>query len=238
MAKRIIQEIKHFTDLEHIWWGARTSGGQKRYDIKAQLFKKYCQPKPTDKILEIGCGDGEFTRRIVSLKSSITATDITPAVITRAKKNIHLKNVKFLLKNAENLKFRASSFDIVCGISILHHIDTKKALQESYRVLKKGGSIFFTEPNLLNPLISIGLNIDWLRQKMEFSPGETALLRWQVKKMLTDIGFRAVIVKNHDFLYPLTPRPLIETAKKLSNILEKTPLIKEISGSLIIYAIK
>lgn len=238
MAKRIIQEIKHFTDLEHIWWGAKTPGGQKRYDIKTQLFEKYCQPKPIDKILELGCGDGEFTRRIIGIKSSIVATDITPAVITRAQKNIHSKNVKFLLDNAENLNFKANSFDIVCGISILHHINTKKALQESYRVLKKGGSIFFTEPNLLNPLISVGLNIDWLRQKMEFSPSETALVRWQVKKILTDIGFRAVMVKNHDFLFPLTPKPFIKTAKKLSNFLEKTPLVKEISGSLIIYAIK
>ena len=236
--KRSAQEIKHFTNLEHIWWGAKTPGGQKRYDIKAKLFKEYCRPLPTDKILEIGCGDGEFSRRIVSLKSSIIATDITPAVITRAKKNSHPKNIKFILENAENFKFKTDSFDIVCGVSILHHINIKKALQESYRVLKKGGSLFFTEPNLINPLVFIGLNVDWLRQKMEFSPSETALIRWQVEKLLKDTGFRAVIVKNHDFLFPLTPKPFIKTVSQISSVLEKIPLVKEISGSLIIYAIK
>lgn len=238
MLKRTSQEIGHFSNLEHIWWGAKTIAGQKRYDIKTQLFKKYCRPKGGEKILEIGCGDGEFTKRVADTKIKISATDVTPAVIERAKRNLALRGVRFSVDDAESLSFDDNSFDAVCGISILHHLNTRRALEEAYRVLKKGGRIFFTEPNLLNPLIFLGLNINYLRKRLEFSPQETALVRWKATRVLNEIGFRKIMVRNYDFLFPHTPPFLINTIIRLSNKLETVPLIKEISGSLVIYAVK
>ena len=85
---RIQQEIKHFTELEYIWSGQKTPAGQKRYDNKAVLFRKICKPVAKDKVLEIGSGDGVFTKRLKGIKSQIVATDITPAVIERSKKII------------------------------------------------------------------------------------------------------------------------------------------------------
>jgi len=235
---RTSSEIRHFTQLEHIWWGARTAVGQKRYDNKASLFNNYVNAKKGSRILEIGCGDGEFTKRIIGFGRKIVATDVTPEVIKRAKGFVKNSDVSFMIDDSEKISFRDGSFDVVCGVSILHHLDTLKALRESYRVLKKGGEIFFTEPNLLNPIIYLGLHIGLLRYIMEYSPDETALVRWEIEKMLKNIGFRYVEVRNYDFLYPHTPKFAMDTIIRLSNILEKTPLIKEISGSLLIYGIK
>lgn len=237
---RHASEIKHFTRLEHIWWGAKTVAGQRRYDNKFELLKKLCSPSKNSKILEIGCGDGEFTRRLVGLPGQITASDITPAVIKRGEKSCGDKSkmLVFKLENAEKLSFRNDSFDIVCGISILHHIKISPALKEAFRVLKAGGQIFFTEPNLLNPQVFLGLNIPWLRKKMEFSPGETALVRWQVDRLLKEVGFINTQVRNYDFLHPNTPESMVKTVEKVSRVLEKTPLIKEVSGSLLIWARK
>lgn len=232
------REIKHFSDLEHIWWGARTKAGQKRYDYKYKKLKKYCKPSKDFRVLEIGAGDGEFTRRISKSNFNIIATDITPVVVERGKKLLRRKNVKFKIENAEKLSFRDGSFDLICGVSILHHINIEKSLKEMFRVLKRGGQIFFTEPNLLNPNIFIGLNTPRLREKMEYSPDETALIRWKVRKMLKDIGFLEVKVVNYDFLHPLTPPKYIDLVSHIGEILEKTPLIKEISGSLIVWAKK
>lgn len=238
MQNRVKQEIKHFSNLEHIWWGAKTIAGQKRYDNKAKLFKKYCRPARNEKILEIGCGDGEFTKRIANEKLRIIATDVTPTVIKRAKNNLDYDGVSFSVDNAEGLSFTDRTFDVVCGISILHHLNTYNALEEAYRVLKTGGQLFFTEPNLLNPVVFLGLNLSFLRKRMEFSPDETALLRWTITDMLKKIGFRKVEVRNYDFLLPHTPPPLINVVMKLSDQLEKIPIVKEFSGSLVIYAVK
>lgn len=238
MQKRIRQEIKHFSNLEHIWWGAKTIAGQKRYDNKAKLFKKYCHLIKGGKVLEIGCGDGEFTKRIADERIKIIATDVTPAVIKRAKKNLESSGVSFCVDNAEGLSFDDRTFNVVCGISVLHHLNTLKALEEAYRVLKTGGELFFTEPNLLNPVVFFGLNLSFLRKRMEFSPDETALVRWTIADMLNRIGFRKVEVRNYDFLLPHTPPQLINTVMKLSDKLEKIPIVKEFSGSLVIYAVK
>ena len=241
ISKRKKNEISHFSNLERIWWGALSPAGQKRYDKRFELFKDLCRPQKNDEILEIGAGDGEFTKRLSTLSSQIVATDITPAVVKRGRRyfqSTHKNNVRFSVEDAESLSYKKGTMDIVCGVSILHHIDYKQALKEAYRVLKPGGVIFFSEPNLINPVIYLGLHIKFLRKRMEFSTNETALLKWKVTKILKTLGYSKYQVNNYDFLYPHTPTKLITMVNGLSNILEKTPLIRDISGSLIIWAKK
>lgn len=243
MNKKIVNnklknEVDHFSNLPQTWWGAKSAAGQKRYDNKAKIFKQMCQPNQNTRILEIGAGYGEFTRRIKDVNSKITAIDITPKVVNISQKKFGSRKIKFKVGNADNLNFKEGSFDIVCGISILHHVSYPEALYEAYRVLIKGGKIFFTEPNLLNPHTFIGLNFPGLRKKMEFSPDEVALLRWKVEKILKQIGFKGIIVRNYDFLHPKTPKKYINTVMKIGSFMENIVLVKEISGSLIIYAEK
>lgn len=142
------------------------------------------------------------------------------------------------MDDAECLSFANDSLDFVSGISVLHHMDYRKAFRECHRVLKPGGEIFFSEPNWLNPITFTFFNIPLLRKLMGASPNETALLRWHVKKYLEEIGFRDIEVVNNDFLFPWIPDFSIPAVEWISNVLEKTPLVKEISGSLIIYARK
>lgn len=237
----VSHEIEHFTHLEHIWWGARTPAGQKRYDNKASLLLKVCTIKNGMKILEVGAGDGEFTKRLIKVfpqKVQIVATDVTPAVVKRGKKTIKNKKLTFKVDNLESMAFAKESFDIICGVSILHHVHTKKAIKEIFRVLKKDGEMFFTEPNYINPHIYLGLHIPSFRKRMEFSPDETAFKRWELEHSLRKTGFRVVKVKNIDFLHPKTPKLLIPFVEKLSTILEYIPIIKEISGTLMVYAKK
>jgi ubiquinone/menaquinone biosynthesis C-methylase UbiE len=231
-------EIDHFSYMDHIWWGAKTVAGQKRYDNKFEKMGLYCGSLKGKMILEIGSGDGEFTKRFNKSGAKLVATDLTPKVVKRGKKNIKFMGLKFKVEDACDLTFKDKTFDIVCGVSILHHVDTGKALKEAFRVLKEGGQIFFTEPNIFNPNVFLGLNIPYLRKKMEFSPDESAFTRFYLATLLESLGYSNVRVKNYDFLHPLTPESYIDKMRRLSGILEKTPLVKEISGSLLIYAEK
>lgn len=224
--------------MNHVWWGAKTIAGQRRYDNKASLLRRLCGLGMKSKVLEVGCGDGEFTKRLLRLFQEVTAIDVTPGLIKRARENHTLAKADLRVSNAEKLDFPDGSFDLVCGVSILHHIDALKALKEAYRVLKIGGSIFFTEPNILNPHVFLGLSLPCLREKMEFSPDETAFTRWQIAKILDKTKFGNPKVMNYDFLHPWTPEMLIGIVERLGGLLEKTPFLKEISGSLVIFSKK
>lgn len=234
--ERLNSEIEHFSKFDREWWGEKTEAGMRRYEDKLVMFKKFCRPQDGSLVLEIGCGSGVFTKRLLRTNISLVATDITRKQIERCRNKIKSKNVQFRVENAEKLRFKNDLFDVVCGVSILHHLNPEMAIQEAYRVLKKDGQIFFTEPNLLNPQIYFGLK--WFRKKMQFSKYETALLRWQTQGLLRKVGFREYKVANYGFLHPHTPGSLINIVERLERRLERTPLIKEISGSLLIWAKK
>lgn len=61
----------------------------------------------------------------------------------------------FAVMNAEVLQFPDDSFDLVCGIGILHHLNLESARHELARVLKPEGRAVFYEPLGHNPLINL-----------------------------------------------------------------------------------
>lgn len=241
ISKKNQNEIDHFTKLPNIWWGLKTPAGQRRYDIKLKLFQRKCNLSKASSILEVGCGNGEFTKRLMTVipaGTMLTATDITPKLISNNRELIKDKKVIFKVNNLESLDFPNNKFDIVCGISILHHVKPNKALSEIYRILKKNGEIFFTEPNMLNPQIFITQHIGFLRKIVEFSPDETAFYRWSLKKEFKKTQFKSIEIVNIDFLHPYIPSLLITPVEKLSLVAERIPFIRELSGSLLVYAKK
>ena len=51
----------------------------------------------------------------------------------------------FSVQAAESLNYADESFDVLCGIDILHHIEIEQAVLEARRVLKPGGLAVFKE---------------------------------------------------------------------------------------------
>ena len=80
--------------------------------------------------------------------------------------------------------------------------------------------------------------ISYLKKRAQNTPDEGAFIRWHLKYFLSRNGFKNVKVIPFDLLHPATPKKFTKQVIKLSNILEKIPVIKEISGSLIVYGEK
>ena len=80
--------------------------------------------------------------------------------------------------------------------------------------------------------------ISYLKKRAQNTPAEGAFIRWHLKYFLSRNGFKNVKVIPFDLLHPATPKKFTKQVIKLSNILEKIPVIKEISGSLIVYGEK
>ncbi|HPQ09044.1 MAG TPA: class I SAM-dependent methyltransferase [Bacteroidia bacterium] len=240
MDKRLINEIEHGKKIkenaEDIWgWG--TPSGKVRAERRSDLLISTANIKNTDYCLEIGCGSGLFTEKIYNkTKCKITAIDLSKDLLELAqKRNLP---VEFIEENAMNTSFSNNTFDVVYGSSVIHHLDLDLSLKEIFRVLKPGGRMVFAEPNMINPQIFIQKNVPFIKKWLGDSPDETAIVRWQFKKKMENIGFKNVNIFPYDFLHPITPKFLIPVVFKMSLLLEKIPLIKEIAGSVIIYGEK
>jgi len=238
--KRLVREIEHGKYLISSGagevWNWESPAGKLRWQRRVKMLSSVLHEN--DNVLELGCGTGYFTRELAKLKVHVTAIDISPELIEEAKSEIKSEKVSFEVQNAYEMTYGLNLFDAVIGSSVLHHLEIEKAVTEIYRVLKPGGMIAFTEPNMLNPQIALQKNIPWLKRKLGDSPDETAFFSWKIKKMLNDAGFSQVQVMPFDFLHPAIPRQLINPVIAISKIAEKTPLLKAIAGSLFIQAVK
>jgi len=106
-------------------------------------------------ILDIGSGAGNTILPLITLfpNSDIIASDLSVDLLALLKeyidKHLHFEHNKLLLfqLNAEELDFKPSTFDIVVGGSILHHLlSPEKAISGVHDVLKPGGCAIFFEP--------------------------------------------------------------------------------------------
>lgn len=105
------------------------------------------------RVLEVGCGSGGVTRRLVQeTGASAVGVDINPhgidAATAAALREGLSSRVSFQLVDAEQpLPFRAASFDAVfCNDAINHLAGRAQVFRDWHRVLKPGGRLLFTDP--------------------------------------------------------------------------------------------
>ncbi len=239
---RLAAEIAHGERLagtaEAVWgWG--TLAGQQRAERRGWLMTTVAGLRRGIAALEVGCGTGVFTDRFAGSGASITAIDLSAPSLRRAlTERQPRQNVSYLPMNAEALWFKDDNFDVVLGSSILHHLHVERALAEWWRVLKPGGRLVLSEPNLLNPQVFLTKSIPWLKRWAGDLPHETAFVRWRLADTLRRAGFIGVVIEPYEWLHPATPRVLLGAVNWLSGWLEQIPGVREFGGSLLISATK
>jgi SAM-dependent methyltransferase len=219
-----------------LYWAERTAAGARRRTIRSRLLTAEAgvDGRPAARVLEVGCGTGHFTHALAEWTGALlVGVDVAPALVACARGEVP-RNVRVASADVERLPFPAGTFDAVVGNAVLHHLRLERAVPELLRVLAPGGRFCFAEPNMLNPQVFLERNVRWIGRLLDNSPGETAFVRWRLRRQLEALGLAQVRVRPFDFLYPLTPRRLIGMVERLGRGLERVPLVAEIAGSLLI----
>lgn len=119
--------------------------------LHAEIARQFPNSVPESlRVLEVGTGPGFFAILLRELGYDVTAIDLTPAMLTEAKKNAGelAGKIRWMEMNAEALDFADASFDVVVSRNLtwnLPHPD--KAYAEWARVLKPGGLMLNFDAN-------------------------------------------------------------------------------------------
>ncbi len=142
-------------------------------------------------ILEVGCGDGSFTRDLAEHSSRVTAVDISASQIERNAR-AH-PEIKFLQHDvAQPFPFASAAFDVIWCSEVLEHLfDPGVALCEMQRVLAPGGRLLVTVP--YHGLIKDVL-IALFKWDEHFSPTNPHI-RFFTRKTLTQLAESAGFVE-------------------------------------------
>lgn len=150
-------------------------------------------------VVEYGCGTGNLAFDLAGTARQVVGIDISDVAIQQARGAAalrNLRNVEFVVDDAEAMQIENASVDVVAGSGIVHHLDIAKAMQEVRRVLRKGGTAIFAEPMGHNPVVN------WYRNRTPQlrTPDEHPLLTRDLREMAQ--GFSSIRVTYFGLVAP------------------------------------
>ncbi|CEO58447.1 hypothetical protein PMG11_03171 [Penicillium brasilianum] len=172
---------------------------------------------PTDRVLDIGCGDGKFTTSFSPAVKYVMGVDSSPAMIEAAKKldyggattDFRVVDCRYLNKEADIVN---GSWDKVASNAALHWVlrdptTRVSTLETVFRSLKPGGTFFFemcgfgNAPEMVTAftfaLVNHGIAIEKVEETCPWiHPSDDYM-----KSLLEDIGFQVKMID-------LKPKPL------------------------------
>jgi 2-polyprenyl-3-methyl-5-hydroxy-6-metoxy-1,4-benzoquinol methylase len=232
-------EIDHGKRLSlgdpELTWGWGTEAGRLRARRRADLIARGARLAAGMRALEIGCGTGMFTEMFAESRADLVAVDISEELLARARAR-GIANARFLARPFEECDVEGP-FDAVIGSSVLHHLAVGESIARIFALLRPGGRLSFAEPNYLNPQVFLERKLRFIKPLFwHVSPDETAFVRWWLGALLAKAGFEDIRITPFDWLHPSTPPGLIRAVLAVGSGLERTPLLREFSGSLHITA--
>jgi SAM-dependent methyltransferase len=212
-------------------WGWASPAGRIRAERRARFLIEAARLGPGVRCLELGCGTGEFTARLVESGCELVAVELSEATAAVARKRVRGR-AEILVGNVETGEgLDGREFDAIVGVSVLHHVDVGATLAQTFSLLRPGGRFAFSEPNLANPQVWAERRIGLVRRLRHVTPHETAFHASELRDRLERAGLEVDGCEPFEFLHPSTPRWLIGPVLRLERALERTPL-RALAGSL------
>lgn len=139
-----IAQIYNTTDMASFEEGGR---------LDSEWLRPLVTPEST--VLDLGCGIGRVAYYVAPECRKLWAVDVSPRMLELAAERLAARgNVSFApCKDVEIPDVPSDSVDVAYSLLVLQHLEREDAfllLEEMYRVLRPGGTVMLTFPNLLS----------------------------------------------------------------------------------------
>ena len=146
-------ETKHVIDLATQLKEVKVKKLEKQYSVsltsKEKAILRICGTG--NLILDIGCAEGPYGR-VLSSNNVLYGMDQCPQRLFDSAENALSKGYKaILIGDCTSMPFQNENVDVIIATEIIEHVtETRKCLREMKRVLKRGGRVIISVPNLVS----------------------------------------------------------------------------------------
>ena len=232
-------------ELKELYNKVYEEGKETFYDfsrelIYSEVYKVIKSFLNNRKILDLGCGDGDFLKRFVTLETpkEIHGYDFSEVGIGKAKignelilrnipniyRNISFEDLKFELEN--DLSEEVNYFDIITSIGVIEHLNDPEILFYIVdKLLTKDGIFILEHPNFLNTRGVIWKTLEiFLNAKMSLTDKWT-ILPDRIFEYMEKYNFECERIITFDHSRGLYDRMVEDLSKRIKLALADTPNI-------------
>ncbi|MDH4102796.1 MAG: class I SAM-dependent methyltransferase [Thermoleophilia bacterium] len=131
-------------DVEHTWGTAPEFVGPRHELRETLLLDLFLKADPGRQVLNVGAGQGSFTRLLEGRGFEVVSSDVSRAAVDVLRDSVR---GEALHADMTDLPFADRRFDAVVAGEVIEHIeDDRKALSEAARVLRPGGVVALSVP--------------------------------------------------------------------------------------------
>jgi SAM-dependent methyltransferase len=168
------------------WWHAEAAdhGVYHQYTDIDPVVRELLGSIKGKKVIEIGCGNGYFSRMLAKRGAKMTSLDVSSKMIAIANAEEKKKplGIVYLHRDAAHLRgLKSASFDLaVSNMVFMDIVDIKAAIKEIGRVLKPGGRLVFS---ILHPAFMFDGTWENIKGEKRFGR-----IVWRYLRPYTDIN--------------------------------------------------
>ncbi len=164
--------------------------------IHYRYLKYFHDIKNSEKLVDIGCGRGDFLKKFVGATQGYLGVDIDKDYIDKA--DIPL----FIIANTEALCFRDSSFDVIYSSHTIEHVaDIDTMFSEFNRILKPRGKAILIYP--WEPIKGITILTNISRFTNVYKKHKRILNPNKIRRAISHNGLRHIGSKLYFALSPM-----------------------------------
>jgi 2-polyprenyl-3-methyl-5-hydroxy-6-metoxy-1,4-benzoquinol methylase len=152
------------TETAHEWGTAPNFVGPRHALRESLLLRLFLSARPGRRVLDVGAGQGSFSRVLAARGFDVTSADASAAAVAVLRERLGHPVVE---ADATALPFPDESFDAAVLAEVLEHVDDdRRAVAEVRRVLRPGGVLALSVP--ANPA-AFGPSDRWAGHRRRYS---------------------------------------------------------------------
>ena len=156
----VVDDSRYLAELE------RSASEARETKLKRAEVERYLNPPPLTPfpleyafcllgnvqgkaVLDLGCGTGDSLPGLAARGARVVGIDLSPDLIklAAARLDVHgIRTVTLRVGSAYETGLPIASVDVVFCMSLLHHLEISRAMNEIKRVLRPGGYAIIKEP--------------------------------------------------------------------------------------------